>query len=175
MVAVGRNECSEDRRGGRSRGCRGSRDGVLAPRADGRGAPPRPKPYSTAGDALRAAVDVRRRVRVEMRTEGDFAVGGAGMPGEAGADTVGPVVAAESIPCVDLLEKGVGWAAIVTAAGVSAEPVPPSVDTSRTASNAASAAGKIDPRPGQRSAAARTLRMAEALATTDAASSGGNA
>ena len=54
-----------------------------------------------------AAVALRRRVRLEMRSEHGFAVGGAGESDEAGADVVGPVVSTESVPCVGLLE-GVG-------------------------------------------------------------------
>ena len=37
-----------------------------------------------------------------MRSEDGFAVGGAGEPGETGADTVGPAVSTESVPCVEL-------------------------------------------------------------------------
>ena len=51
-------------RGGRGRGTRG---GVIVCQADGRGAPPGPKPQSTAGGSAPAAVAVLRRVRVEMR------------------------------------------------------------------------------------------------------------
>ena len=68
--------------GGAGRG-RGIRRGVLAHLADGRGAPSGPQ--STAGGALLAAVAVRRRVRVEMRSENGFAVRGAVEPGEAEA------------------------------------------------------------------------------------------
>ena len=102
-----------------------------------------------------AAVAIRRRVRAEMRSEGGFAVGGAGEPGETGADTVGPVVTTESVPCVELLEKGVGWATVVAAAGASAEPVLTSVITAKTEAKALSAPGKARPRPGQRSTVAR--------------------
>ena len=66
-----------------------------------------------------------------MRSEDGFTVGGAGEPGKAGADAVGPVVSTESVPCVGLLE-GVGWATAVAAAGASAEPVPTSVGTANT-------------------------------------------
>ena len=76
------------------------------------------------------------------------------MPGEAGADTVGPVIATESVPYVELLEKGVGWATIVAAAGASAGPVPPSLGTAKNEAKAVPAAGKVGPRPGQRSAVA---------------------
>ena len=85
-----------------------------------------------------------------MRSEDGFTVWGAGEPGEAGADAVGPVVSTESAPCVELLE-GVGWATVVAAAGASAEPVPTSVGTAKTEAKSLSAAGKARPRPGQRS------------------------
>ena len=130
---------------------RGTRGGVLARLAEGRGAPPGPKPSSTAGGALPAAVAVRRRVRVEIRPEDGFAVAGAGEPGETGADTVGPAVSMESVPCVELLEKGVGWATVVAAAGASAKPVPTSVGTAKPEAKRLSVAGKARPRPGQRS------------------------
>ena len=52
-------------------------------------------------------VAVRRRVRVEMRSEGGVADGGAGVPIEAKADTAEPVVAMESVSCVEVLGKGV--------------------------------------------------------------------
>ena len=98
---------------------------------------------------MSAAVAVSRRVRVEMRSEGGFAVGGAREPGEAGADTVGPE---SSVPCVELLERGGGWATVIMAAGAYAEPVPTSMRTAKSEPKAVSAAGKIRPRPGQRSA-----------------------
>ena len=66
-----------------------------------------------------------------MRSEDGFTVGGAGEPGEAGTDAVGPVGSTESVPCVGLLE-GVGWATAVAAAGASAEPVPTAVGTAKT-------------------------------------------
>ena len=84
-----------------------------------------------------------------MRSEDGFAVWGAGEPGEAEADAVGPVVSTESVPCVELFEK-VGWATVVAAAGVSAEPVPTSVGTAKTEAKSLSAAGKARPRSGQR-------------------------
>ena len=59
---------------------------------------------------------------------------GAGEPGEAGADAVGPVVSTKSVPCVGLLE-GVGWATAVAAAEASAEPVLTSVCTAKTEAN----------------------------------------
>ena len=73
-----------------------------------------------------------------MRSEDGFTVGGAGEPGVAGADAVGPVVSTESVPCVGLLE-GVGWATAVAAAGASAEPVPTSVGTAKTEAKSLSA------------------------------------
>ena len=69
-----------------------------------------------------------------MRSEAGFNVGGAGEPGEAGADVVGPVGSTESVPCVVLLE-GIGWATAVAAAGASAEPAPTSVGTAKTKAN----------------------------------------
>ena len=77
-----------------------------------------------------------------------FTVWGAREPGEAEANTVGPVVSTESVPCVELLD-GVGWATGVAAGGGSAEPVPTSVGTAKTESKSLSAAGKARPRPGQ--------------------------
>ena len=84
-----------------------------------------------------------------MRSEDGFTVGGAGEPGEAGANAVGPVVLTESVPCVGVIE-GVGWATAVVAAGASAEPVPNSVGTAKTEARSLSAAGKARPRSGQR-------------------------
>ena len=140
--------------GGADRG-RGTRGGTLARLADSRGAPPGPKPQSAAGGAVPAVVAVRRRVRVEMRSEDGFTVWGAGEPGEAGVDAVGPVVSTESAPYVGLLER-VGWAMAVPATWASAEPLPTSVGTAKTEAKAVSVAGRIRPRPGQRSAVART-------------------
>ena len=89
-----------------------------------------------------------------MRSEDGFAVGGAGEPGETGADTVGPVVSTESVPCVELLQKGVDWATVVAAAGAYAEPVPTSVGTAKTEAKALSTAEKTRARAGQRSTVA---------------------
>ena len=83
-----------------------------------------------------------------MRSEDGFAAGGAGEPSETAADTVGPVVPTESVPCVELLEKGAGWATFVAAAGASAELVPTSVCMAKTEAKALSGAGKTRPRPG---------------------------
>ena len=90
-----------------------------------------------------------------MRSEGGFAVGGAEEPGDTGVDAIGPVVTTESVPCcVELLEKGVGWATVVAAAGASVEPVPTSVGKAKTEAKVLSATGKTRPRPGQRSTVA---------------------
>ena len=94
-------------------------------------------PTSPGGDA------VRRRLHRR----------GAGEPGEAGADAVGPVVSTESGPRVGLLE-GVGWATVIAAAGASADTVRTSVGTAKTEAKSVSAAGKARPRPGQRSTVA---------------------
>ena len=85
---------------GRGRWIRGV---VLARLADGRKAPPGPKPQSTAGGVALAAVAVRWRVRVELRSQDGFTVRGIGEPGEAGADSVGPVVSTASVPYVGFL------------------------------------------------------------------------
>ena len=97
--------------------------------------------------AVPAAVDVRRRVLVEMRCKDGFTIGGTGEPGKAGADAVGPVVSTESVPCVGLLE-GVDWATTVAAVGASAEPAPTSVGTAKTEAKSLSAVGKAPP-PGR--------------------------
>ena len=83
-----------------------------------------------------------------MRSENGFTVGGAGEPGEAGADAVGPAVSTESATCLGLLQ-GVGRATAVAAAGASAEPVPTTVGTAKTEAKSLSATGKARPRPGQ--------------------------
>ena len=70
-----------------------------------------------------AAVAVRRRVRVEMRFEGDNAVGGdAGSPADERADAPASVIAAESARC-----EG------------AAEPLPPSEGTAKNEPKAVSA------------------------------------
>ena len=69
------------------------------------------------------------------------------MPSKAETDTVEPVVAAESVSCVELLDRGVGCAMSVAAARASAEPVPPSLSMAKTEAKTVSAAGEIDPRP----------------------------
>ena len=88
-----------------------------------------------------------------MQSEDGVTVGGAGEPGEAEADAVGPVVLTNSVPCVGLLEE-VGWATAVEAAGASAEPAPTSVGTAKTEAKSLSDAGKARARPGQRSTVA---------------------
>ena len=72
-------------RGGRGRRTRG---GVLARRADRRGAPPGPEPESTAGGAVTVAVAVRRRARVEMRPEGLQALGAGCQRRRVGRDRI---------------------------------------------------------------------------------------
>ena len=128
---------------------RGTCGGVLARRANGREAPPGPEPLSTAGGAAPAAAAVRRRVRVEMLPENGKAVGGAGSPGDEGADAAGSMVAAESTSCEVLVGEGTCWATAVAAAGSSAELVPPSEGTAKSEEKAVSAAGKNPPRPRQ--------------------------
>ena len=84
-----------------------------------------------------------------MPSEESFTVGGAGEPGEVGADTVGPVVSTESVPYLGLLE-GVSLATAVAAAGASAEPVPTLVGTAKAEAKSLTAGSKARPRPGQR-------------------------
>ena len=119
---------------GRGRGVRGR---VIVRRADGLGAPPGPKPSSTAGGAVPAAVAVRRRVRVEMRSEGGKIVRGAGLPGDGGADAAGSVITAESSPCKALVRREARWATVVAVAGASAEPRSPPEGTTKTEAKAA--------------------------------------
>ena len=77
-----------------------------------------------------------------MRPKGGVAGGGAGVPSEAEADTVVPVIAVESISCVELLDRGVDRATVVAAARASAELVPPSMGMAKTEPKTVSAAGK---------------------------------
>ena len=77
------------------------------------------------------------------------------MPTKAETDTVEPVVAAEAVSCVELLDRVVGCAMSVAAARASAEPVPPSMGMAKTEAKTVSAAGEIDPRPAQPSAVAK--------------------
>ena len=70
------------------------------------------------------------------------------MPSKAEMETVAPVVAAEAVSCVELLDRGVGCAMGVAAARLFAEPVPPSMDMAETEAKTVSAAGEMGPRPG---------------------------
>ena len=68
--------------------------------------------------------------------------GGAEVPSKGGTDTVEPAVSAESLSCVEILNKGVGGCAMgVAAARASAESVPPSMGMVETEVKAVSAAG----------------------------------
>ena len=89
------------------------------------------------------------------------------MPSKADTDTFEPVVAAESISCVDLLDRGAGCAMGVAAARVFAKPVPPSMGTAETEAKTVSALGEIDPRPVQPSGVA--AKMVGVGTTTTAA------
>ena len=89
-----------------------------------------------------------------MRSKGGVVDEGAGVPIEAKTDTVGPVVAAESVSCVELLVRGVGWATDVAAARASLGPVPHSMGTAKTEPKTVSVAGEIGPRQEQPSAVA---------------------
>ena len=93
-----------------------------------------------------------------MRSEGGAADGGAGVPSDAEADTVEPVVAAESASRVELLSEGIGCATVIAAARASAEPVPLSVGMEKNKTNTVSAAGDINPRPVQPSAVATEVK-----------------
>ena len=63
------------------------------------------------------------------------------MPSKADTDTVEPVVAAESVSCVELLDRGVGCAMGVLAARASAESVPLSMGMPKNEAKTVSAAG----------------------------------
>ena len=76
------------------------------------------------------------------------------MPSKAETDNVELVVAAESVSCVEFLDRGVGCAMGVAAARASAEPVPSSMGMAKTEAKTVSAVGEIDPRPVQPSARA---------------------
>ena len=84
------------------------------------------------------------------------------MPSMAETDTVEPVIAVESVSCVERLGRGVGCAMGVVAARASAGPVPPSMGMAKTEAKTVSTAGNIDPWPVQPSAGAKE---AEARAT----------
>ena len=83
-------------RGGRGRGTRG---GVIVRPAEGRGAPPGPKPYATAGGSAPAVAAVLRRARAEMQPKASKEVGGAGAPCSEEADAERSLIAAEPAPC----------------------------------------------------------------------------
>ena len=67
-----------------------------------------------------------------MRFEGGVADGGAGVPSKAEADKAEPVVATESVFCVELLDRGVNCATVVAAARASAERVPLSMGMAKS-------------------------------------------
>ena len=67
------------------------------------------------------------------------------MPSEADVDTLEPVVAVESVSCVELLDGGVDSAVVVAAARASAEPVPLSMGMEKTEAKTVWAVGEIDP------------------------------
>ena len=70
------------------------------------------------------------------------------MGSKAETDTGEPAVAAESVSCVELLDRGVLCSMGVTAARASAEPVPPTMGMAET-KKTVSPAGEIDTRPVQ--------------------------
>ena len=88
------------------------------PRRRWPGAPAGPESIIYSRGALPVAVAVRRRIVDD---------GGAEVPSKAETDTVEPVVAAETVSCVELLDRGVGCAMGVAAARASADPLPPSM------------------------------------------------
>ena len=59
------------------------------------------------------------------------------------------MISAESTPCEVLDVGGAWWAALVAAAGATAEPVPPLGDMAKTEAKAVSVAGQLSPRPGR--------------------------
>ena len=73
VITTVRGDCGRETRGW-----------VIVHRAHGLGAPPGPKPYSTAVSAVLAAAAVRRPIRVEMRPEGGTTIKGAGLPASKG-------------------------------------------------------------------------------------------
>ena len=125
MVAVGWKWHRADRRVGKSRGRGGGRsrprpwDSRRSCISSGRWprGPAGPESIIYSGGALPVAVAVRRCVVND---------GGTGVPSNAETDTVEPAVAAESVSCVELLDRGVGCAIVAAAARASVEPVPPS-------------------------------------------------
>ena len=138
--------------GGVGRG-RGTRGGVVTRPEDGRGTPPGPKPLSTTGGALTAAVAERRRVRMDTRSEECVIVWGAGEPGEVGTDAIGLAGSTGSVPCTELWE-GVGWTTDVVAAGASAEPSLTAMGAAKTGAKSLSAAHEAHPRPAELSTVA---------------------
>ena len=62
------------------------------------------------------------------------------------------MVAAESVSCVEILDKGVGCATVVAAARASAEPTPPLTGMAKPGAKRVSTEGEIEPRPVQSSA-----------------------
>ena len=70
--------------------------------------------------------------------------GGARVPSEAETGTVEPMVAAESVPCGELLDKGVRFEMVVAAGRGSAEPGLPPIK--KTEAKTMSAAEEIDTR-----------------------------
>ena len=131
--------------GGHGREIRG---GVITRRKDGLGAPPDPKPQSTAGGAVPAAAAVCRHARVEMRPEGGKAFPGAGLQGGEGADATESVITVESSSCRVLVERGARWATTVAAAGASGEPLSPLERTTKTEAKAG-LAGRSENPPSQ--------------------------
>lgn len=111
--------------------CRGNRGGVLSHRANGRGAPG-PKPNPTACGAVPVTASVCRHVRMEMRPEGEKAVGDTGLPRDEGAAAAKSVLAAESAAYKVVVGEGTSSAPAVAVAGASAKPVPPSGGTAKT-------------------------------------------
>lgn len=69
---------------------------------------------------------------MEMRPEGEKAVGDTGLPGDEGAAAAKSVLAAESAAYKVVVGEGTSSAPAVTVAGASAEPVPPSGGTAKT-------------------------------------------
>ena len=94
---------------------------------------------------LPVADGVRRRVVDD---------GGARVESKAERDTVEPMVAAGSVSCVRLLDRGVGCKMGISAARASAEMIPPSMGMAKLESKTVSMAGDIAPRPVQPSVVA---------------------
>ena len=100
--------------GGRGRGVRG---GVIERRTEGLGAPPDPKPLSTAGGVMPVAAAGRWRVRLSMRREGGKTFRGDGLPGGEEADAARSVIKAEYSLCKVLIGREARWVAIAAATG----------------------------------------------------------